>query len=1155
MQSNGKVAILAIIVAFAHIRLAAQTEQLQHIHDTGWGLHSATLTVTSDSLLISSQTTFRASNGLESFCDLPTVIPIANIVKASAQPYRGFLGVDGQVTELHLEIRDQRGKKSSLNFVSSTAVHDNENRWHEGKDNGNQVRAVAQALKDAIAAREHGSKGNDNAAQHAHEVRDGSKDPNTSPNMQAQMDSSRPTHYEVQLVGPTYLNKVTVWPTAEFDPSYLYIYWPASQSNQVVKLEDISKSELKQRVLEYGATDPNIIFQGGIGGPKKAKVYELSVETNHEGRKFTYLFVSDTATCEKAAPCREGIDGGQHVRDLADAVNRAIQTRNATLRRAKEQEAEQRAAPSGLVTAVHYDDSHSLLPGGRINAGDKAELVVSVENHGPGTAYQVLISATANRPAVRVNGEQNLGNLTPGQKREIRLPIEARLDLTEGDVTVSVDVREEQREFKARRVDVIIPTSALKPSQLAFEDDPEINDGNTGFARGNGNKIPENGEQFELQAFVHNAGTEPAVGVVLSTTQIPEGIEPVVGSSDLGMIRPGETKQGKLAFAVSRTWSGSSLDIRLKASDGRGERAGVATRIFIIKAASHLPELYAATRILVNGRVATELANSQNAELEITPQNDGEIEAVGVFLRVTAPGVVMQNGPISIGAIRPHEKHLPQRIQFSLPRAFPYDRLPIRVELSQKDFPAQTVNTEFAVKRRVPDLQARVTVDESADPEIIEQNQTAIVSLELVNKGTLPAQEVVAEIDINSRDVTPLDPLQVRIGEIVPGGAASAKFRVHAGVSAQPGQLNLRVSVLQADFPALVKTAPLEVRPQRSAEVHVVPAPAAPVLPVHHVPPTVVFSNLQNGDHSREGVINVVGLALSNRHINHIEVVVGDRHIPDDLVQKYTHLMNTEQGAELLNFAIPVPLDFGKNKIQLTAYDQDNQRGRGEITIVRDKPVSMKDIETQRLEVVELRVQTPTGSGGGSGFYVGKDETYGYFATACHVLEKEKNVDDLVDSAELKFYLRDAFVKAQVLSRHDFEEDLAVVYIPIKDVPSDLIPMAQRDPSVGLPIHIIGNPSYAEWAVWQGGNVLSESPANGKGRKFTTTANESLAYGFSGGPVFDEEGNLLGMHLSGNESGPKIFANNLKSAEIFRLLKTWGVWKTPQERLTASPDQ
>jgi len=56
------------------------------------------------------------------------------------------------------------------------------------------------------------------------------------------------------------------------------------------------------------------------------------------------------------------------------------------------------------------------------------------------------------------------------------------------------------------------------------------------------------------------------MGVVLSASGLPTGIEPTVLSTTVGVIQPGQTQQGKLVFAIPRNWTEKSLDIDVTTS-------------------------------------------------------------------------------------------------------------------------------------------------------------------------------------------------------------------------------------------------------------------------------------------------------------------------------------------------------------------------------------------------------------------------------------------------------------------------------------------------------------------------------------------------------------------------------------------------------------
>jgi hypothetical protein len=300
----------------------------------------------------------------------------------------------------------------------------------------------------------------------------------------------------------------------------------------------------------------------------------------------------------------------------------------------------------------------------------------------------------------------------------------------------------------------------------------------------------------------------------------------------------------------------------------------------------------------------------------------------------------------------------------------------------------------------------------------------------------------------------------------------------------------------------------------------------------------VVVANPHDGEHIRDNTIHLVGVVSSDRYINNIEIAIREIPIAADRVQESLRRYREEQqGRYVAEVNMTIPLDFGANKIELVAYDQDNERGVKTITVNRDKAASLEELGTQRLEVVKLRSHPNDRSiETSAGIYVGKDKGNAYFVTAFHALQKYTNSAELVDAVELQFYTRPTLFPAKILDHFDSGEDLAVVYIPVSNLPVEAVPMTLRDASAELPIHIIGHPPGGDWTSWKG-EVQNELAVGSNGHLFSTGTDQSLTKGFSGAPVFDAQGHLVGMHLKSSTS----FSMNLKIGVVLSNLKVWQV--------------
>jgi S1-C subfamily serine protease len=208
-------------------------------------------------------------------------------------------------------------------------------------------------------------------------------------------------------------------------------------------------------------------------------------------------------------------------------------------------------------------------------------------------------------------------------------------------------------------------------------------------------------------------------------------------------------------------------------------------------------------------------------------------------------------------------------------------------------------------------------------------------------------------------------------------------------------------------------------------------------------------------------------------------------------------------------------------------------------------------IDAQMNVVVKLRIHRTAQATEetAAGIFVGKDRQNVYFITACHAVTQKDKDDNVVRvySVQLQFHNSPQNFKALVFERYEPELDLAVVQIPFADLPQDIPEITRKDAALGVPIHVIGHPAAGDWSI-AAGTVQNLNTATGDIHHFITSRDNSLAEGHSGGPVFDSQGALLGMHTA---SGPT-YGVEAKSAEIMNQL---AAWRVPTNNLsTVAPD-
>jgi Trypsin-like peptidase domain len=154
-----------------------------------------------------------------------------------------------------------------------------------------------------------------------------------------------------------------------------------------------------------------------------------------------------------------------------------------------------------------------------------------------------------------------------------------------------------------------------------------------------------------------------------------------------------------------------------------------------------------------------------------------------------------------------------------------------------------------------------------------------------------------------------------------------------------------------------------------------------------------------------------------------------------------------------------------------------------------------------------------------------------YFVTALHAL-RDETTKQWASDIQVQYWGSGASHPATIFDRFSELEDLAVLLLPTNELGGNLVSMEQKDPTAELNIHLIGHPAAGTWLPWVG-SVQNEYEADDPNR-FTTNLNSSLQHGYSGSPVLDSHGNLIGMHLAATNSSV-----NLDSRYIVMSLLAW----------------
>jgi len=157
---------------------------------------------------------------------------------------------------------------------------------------------------------------------------------------------------------------------------------------------------------------------------------------------------------------------------------------------------EERALPSDLALNVRFSDTSGFLPNNSIDAGENAEMLVTIKNTGKGTGYGTNLEITSDNPKIMIDKSITVGDIQSNETKEIKIPLKAGLDIGDGKAAFQFNLKE-KRGYDAKKAAMYVQTARLERPALEIVS-TEINDGDTGLAKGNGNGIIESGETIEL---------------------------------------------------------------------------------------------------------------------------------------------------------------------------------------------------------------------------------------------------------------------------------------------------------------------------------------------------------------------------------------------------------------------------------------------------------------------------------------------------------------------------------------------------------------------------------------------------------------------------------------------------------------------------------
>jgi uncharacterized caspase-like protein len=201
-----------------------------------------------------------------------------------------------------------------------------------------------------------------------------------------------------------------------------------------------------------------------------------------------------------------------------------------------------------------------------IDAGEKAMIYFQLRNtgSGPGLNLSVVMSDENEIQGVYYNSKTNIGQLNPGEERQIKVPVAAGRNLHSGRVLFKIYVAEVNG-FDSDPVEIEIETKAFEPPRVKVVDYKVTSENSSTLQR----RRP-----FDIQALIQNVGKGTAKNVKINLS-IPENVYCLTGNENQMVARldPGDEFLANYTFVTNNHYSSSTIPIKINLSEAYGKYA------------------------------------------------------------------------------------------------------------------------------------------------------------------------------------------------------------------------------------------------------------------------------------------------------------------------------------------------------------------------------------------------------------------------------------------------------------------------------------------------------------------------------------------------------------------------------------------------------
>ena len=347
--------------------------------------------------------------------------------------------------------------------------------------------------------------------------------------------------------------------------------------------------------------------------------------------------------------------------------------------------------PDLVLSDIKFFDQD---PDGVLVGLETATISATITNQGDGPARNIRVLPSLNEGTIKFSPtEILLDELDQGQSKDVSFELEAGLETQDGSARIRIDVSE-GRGFDARPMIAEIPTAKLLLPEIAI-DFWKINDGSTGMADGNDNRLIENAETVEIRLEVKNKGAGPAYGLVL-TPLVAGAVIPLSSDVSVGLIAPGGTVDATVAVNVPVNFRSPTINMDVNVKDDRN--LVNYNKTIELESYYRKPELefdyliYDGNSPGSRGNQNGIIEQGEKIIVEILPQNMGDYQAVDVTFRLAIdyPGIIkpptFRNEFLSVGKIPEKMNGNPVRFPLTIQRSAKPGSFTALVEMDQANF-------------------------------------------------------------------------------------------------------------------------------------------------------------------------------------------------------------------------------------------------------------------------------------------------------------------------------------------------------------------------------------------------------------------------------------------------------------------------------------